>query len=73
LVLVVAQQGDGAAPVVQVCRSSARDELDSRAANFDLWLVYATAVDPTVTDPPSPASDPDPTGVFNNWAFWQYS
>jgi hypothetical protein len=42
-------------------------------ASYDLWLAYPTDVDPTETDPPPTASYPDPTGVFNNWSFWQYS
>ena len=70
---IVEQQGAGAAPIVYTSRSYAKDELDSRVANYDLWLAYPTAVDPTITDPPPTASYPDPTGVFNNWSFWQYS
>jgi len=70
---IVEQRGAGAAPIVYTSRSFAKSELDSRVASYDLWLAYPTDVDPTVTDPPPTTSYPDPTGVFNNWSFWQYS
>jgi GH25 family lysozyme M1 (1,4-beta-N-acetylmuramidase) len=70
---IVEQRGAGASPVVYTSRSFAKNELDSRVANYDLWLAYPTNVDVTITDPPPTASYPDPTGVFNNWSFWQYS
>lgn len=70
---VVAQRGAGAAPIVYTSRSFAQGELDSRVAEYDLWLAYPVAVDPMVTDPAPTTSYPDPTGVFNNWSFWQYS
>lgn len=69
---IVEKRGVGASPILYVSRSFARDELDSRVANYDLWLAYPTAVDPALTDPPPTTSYPDPTGVFHNWAFWQY-
>ena len=70
---IVEQRGAGAAPIVYTSRSFAKNELDSRVANYDLWLAYPTNVDATITDPPPTTSYPNPTGVFNNWAFWQYS
>lgn len=70
---IVDQRGAGAAPIVYTGRSYAKSELDSRVANYDLWLAYPVDVDPTMTDPPPTSSYPDPTGVFNNWSFWQYS
>jgi lysozyme len=70
---VVEQRGAGAAPIVYTSRSSATSELDSRVANFDLWLAYPTNVDAAISAPPPTASYPDPTGEFNNWSFWQYS
>jgi GH25 family lysozyme M1 (1,4-beta-N-acetylmuramidase) len=70
---IVEQRGAGAAPIVYTSRSFARYELDNRVANYDLWLAYPTNVDATLSEPPPTASYPDPTGVFNNWSFWQYS
>lgn len=70
---IVDLRGAGAAPIVYVNRSFARYELDSRVANYDLWLAYPTNVDVSVSAPPPTTSYPDPTGVFNNWSFWQYS
>jgi len=70
---IVEQRGAGAAPIIYASRSYALSEVDSRIANYDLWLAYPAAVDPTITDPPPTASFPDPTGVFHNWSFWQYS
>ena len=70
---MVEQRGNGAALIVYTSRSFAKSELDSRLAAYDLWLAYPTNVDVTVTDPPPTTSYPNPTGVFNNWAFWQYS
>jgi len=70
---VVAQRGAGAMPIIYMGRASAKSEVDSRLANYDLWLAYPTNVDASIIDPPPTASYPDPTGIFNNWAFWQYS
>jgi GH25 family lysozyme M1 (1,4-beta-N-acetylmuramidase) len=67
------QRGAGAAPIIYVNRSYAASELDSRVAAYDLWLAYPTNVDATVVAPPPTSAYPDPTGVFNNWSFWQYS
>lgn len=70
---IAEKRGLGAAPIIYTGRSSAANELDSRVANYDLWLAYPTNVDASVSAPPPTSSYPDPTGVFNNWAFWQYS
>jgi len=70
---VVAQRGAGAAPIIYLGRSSAKNAVDNRLANYDLWLAYPTNVDASVAAPPPTASYPNPTGVFNNWSFWQYS
>ena len=70
---IIAQRGVGAAPIIYTSRSYARFELDSRMANYDLWLAYPTNVDVSISEPPPTTSYPDPTGVFNNWSFWQYS
>jgi len=70
---IVEQRGAGTAPIVYTSRSFAKNELDSRVASYDLWLAYPTNVDVSITDPPPTASYLDPTGVFNNWSFWQYS
>jgi GH25 family lysozyme M1 (1,4-beta-N-acetylmuramidase) len=70
---VVAQRGAGAAPIIYLGRSSANNAVDNRLANYDLWLAYPTNVDASTSAPPPTASYPNPNGVFNNWAFWQYS
>jgi hypothetical protein len=70
---IILQRGAGAAPIIYLGRSSANSEVDNRLANYDLWLAYPTNVDATTSAPPPTASYPDPTGVFNNWSFWQYS
>lgn len=70
---VVAQRGAGTMPIIYMGRASAKSEVDSRLANYDFWLAYPTNVDASTSDPPPTASYPDPTGIFNNWAFWQYS
>jgi GH25 family lysozyme M1 (1,4-beta-N-acetylmuramidase) len=70
---IIAQRGAGAAPIIYMSRSSALNEVDSRLANYDFWLAYPTNVDASTSAPPPTASYPDPTGIFNNWSFWQYS
>ena len=70
---IAEQRGVAATPIIYVNRSFAKDELDSRLANYDLWLAYLTNIDWTVGEPPPTTSYPDPTGVFNNWSFIQYS
>ncbi len=70
---IIEQRGAGAAPIIYMNRSFASSEVDSRLANYDFWLAYYTNVDYSVSEPPPTASYPDPTGVFNNWCFWQYS
>ncbi|HVU99787.1 MAG TPA: glycoside hydrolase family 25 protein [Verrucomicrobiae bacterium] len=67
------QRGAGAVPIIYLGRSSANSAVDSRLAAYDLWLAYPTDVDPLTASPPPTASYPNPTGVFNNWSFWQYS
>jgi GH25 family lysozyme M1 (1,4-beta-N-acetylmuramidase) len=70
---IIAQRGAGAAPIIYMSRSSAANEVDSRLATYDFWLAYPTNVDASTSSPPPTASYPNPTGIFNNWAFWQYS
>ena len=70
---IISQRGKGAAPIIYMNRSFARDEVDGRLANYDLWLAYYTNVDVSIAAPPPTASYPNPTGVFLNWCFWQYS
>lgn len=61
---IQAQRGANAAPIVYTTPSFTAF-LDSRVANYDLWLLYGFVGDPTNSSPP--------TGVFNNWSFWQYN
>jgi hypothetical protein len=47
--------------------------LDSRVANYDLWLLdQSNPADPNTAQPPA-APYPTATGSFNNRSFWQYS
>jgi lysozyme len=62
---VVAHQGSSAEPIVYTTSSFALGELDSRVANLDLWI-RANFGDPQTGQPIT-------TGVFNDWAFWQYN
>src|ERR1051325_10332441 len=52
---IVAQRGSGAAPIIYLGRSSANNEVDSRLANYDLWLAYPTNVDALTRAPPPAA------------------
>lgn len=69
---IVVHRGAGAAPIIYCNQSFANNEFDARLANYDLWLRTITGLDPALNDPPV-TSFPDPTGVFDNWSFWQYS
>jgi GH25 family lysozyme M1 (1,4-beta-N-acetylmuramidase) len=69
---IVANRGAGAAPIIYCTQGYAQNELDSRMANYDLWLRTITGVDPSTGDPPL-ESGTNATGVFNNWSFWQYA
>jgi len=70
---IVAQRGPNATPVIYSNQYFANNKLDSRLANYDLWLqTTGTGADPTTADPP-PNGYATATGVFNNWSFWQYS
>lgn len=69
---IVAARGEAARPIIYTSSYNANFELDSRLANYDLWLVNLSGGDPATEEPY--ASYPlGPTGVFNQWAFWQYS
>jgi lysozyme len=70
---VIAQRGTGAAPIIYTLQFIANNELDSRLADYDLWIrsVIGSAI-PEADDPP-PRGFPAALGVFNNWSFWQYS
>lgn len=70
---IVEQRGRSAMPIIYSNRSFANSELDSRMAGYDLWLAYYTNVDVQLSAPPPTTSYPNPTGVFTNWCFWQYS
>lgn len=70
---IVEQRGRSAMPIIYSNRSFANSELDSRMAGYDLWLAYYTNVDVQISAPPPTTSYPNPTGVFTNWCFWQYS
>lgn len=70
---IIARRGPAAAPIIYCSQSFANNELDSRLANYDLWLrTVGSGADPAFDDPPGQGFA-DATGVFNNWSFWQYS
>ena len=62
---VAALKGPSAKPIVYAPASFAVGELDNRVANLDLWI-RANFGDPQT-------GQPSTTGVFNNWAIWQYN
>jgi hypothetical protein len=69
---IIARRGPAAAPIIYCTQNAANFEFDSRLANYDLWLRTIGGSDPA-TDDPVNALGFDPTGVFNEWSFWQYS
>ncbi len=70
---IISERGAGAVPVLFMDRTFANNEVDSRLAGYDLWLEYPTNVNAAVVNPSPTATVPNPTGVFNNWAFWQHA
>ena len=70
---IIAQRGPAATPIIYCSQYFANSKLDSRLANCNLWLTDpGSSADPATDDPPG-STYPKPTGVFNNWCFWQYS
>jgi GH25 family lysozyme M1 (1,4-beta-N-acetylmuramidase) len=70
---IVAQRGPNARPVLYSNQYFVNNKLDSRLADYDLWLqTIGTGVDPATGDPPA-VGYTRATGVFNNWSFWQYT
>jgi GH25 family lysozyme M1 (1,4-beta-N-acetylmuramidase) len=70
---IIAQRGPNAAPIIYSQQYFVNVKLDSRLADYDLWLqTTGTGADPATADPPA-AGYPTATGVFNNWSFWQYT
>ncbi|MFN7140425.1 MAG: GH25 family lysozyme, partial [Limisphaerales bacterium] len=70
---IVQQRGSNAVPIIYCNQPFANYELDSRMANYDLWLRTISSTANVNTDQPPSQGYPKVTGVFNNWAFWQYS
>jgi GH25 family lysozyme M1 (1,4-beta-N-acetylmuramidase) len=62
---VVTLKGAAAEPIVYTTSSFAIGELDSRVSNLDLWI-RANFGDPQT-------GNPSTTGVFSDWAIWQYN
>ena len=70
---VVALRGPNARPIIYAQQRFTNYELDSRLADYDLWLqIVGTTANPATDDPP-PAGYPTALGVFKNWSFWQYN
>jgi lysozyme len=69
---IVAARGEAARPILYCSDYFANNELDSRLANYDLWL-RVIGGDPSVGQPPDRGYPLGATGVFNHWSFWQYS
>jgi GH25 family lysozyme M1 (1,4-beta-N-acetylmuramidase) len=63
---VVALKGASAEPIVYTGFDFATSELDSRVAGLDLWVRDVSGGDPQTGQPQS-------TGQFTTWAFWQYA
>lgn len=70
---VKAVRGTNAAPIIYCNQGYANVELDSRLAGYDLWLRTVTTAPNFNTDNPPSQGYANPTGVFGNWSFWQYS
>jgi GH25 family lysozyme M1 (1,4-beta-N-acetylmuramidase) len=58
-------KGIDAAPMIYTSSSVTQSKLDSRIANYDLWVANWNGANPQ-TGTPS-------TGNFNNWVIWQYT
>jgi GH25 family lysozyme M1 (1,4-beta-N-acetylmuramidase)/N-acetylneuraminic acid mutarotase len=69
---IVNHRGAGAAPIVYCVQFYANNAFDTRLAGNALWLEAANGGDPTFTDPPANGFA-SATGIFTNWAFWQYN
>ncbi|MEO7299082.1 MAG: GH25 family lysozyme [Verrucomicrobiota bacterium] len=70
---IIARRGQGAAPIIYCTESFANNKFDSRVADYDLWIrAVSTGLNPSIDDPPAQGFT-NAIGVFNNWAFWQYS
>jgi GH25 family lysozyme M1 (1,4-beta-N-acetylmuramidase) len=62
---VVALKGPTAEPVIYTTGNYANNEFDNRVAHLDLWIRH------NFGDPQT--GQPSTTGVFNDWAIWQYN
>jgi GH25 family lysozyme M1 (1,4-beta-N-acetylmuramidase) len=62
--------GSGVAPLIYCNSNYASNYFDSSVSSRDLWIAnYLSG-----TNPPAPTGNPPAgTGVWSNWAFWQYS
>jgi GH25 family lysozyme M1 (1,4-beta-N-acetylmuramidase) len=61
---IVNNRGAGAQPIVYCLSGYAATQFDSRLATNTAWISTGSG---------NPQTDNPPTGVFTNWAFWQYS
>jgi lysozyme len=62
--------GVGVAPIIYCNSNYASNYFDSSVSSRDLWIANYLAG----TNPPAPTGNPPAgTGVWSNWAFWQYS
>jgi GH25 family lysozyme M1 (1,4-beta-N-acetylmuramidase) len=69
---VVSSRGAGAAPIIYCLQSYANTNFDSRLAGNALWINAAGGGNPAFSNPPANGFL-SATGVFTNWAFWQYN
>lgn len=69
---IVNHRGTGAAPIVYCVQFYANNAFDTRLAGNALWLEVNNMGDPTFTNPPTNGFA-SATGIFTNWAFWQYN
>ncbi len=56
----------GVEPIIYTGTNYATNYLNSTVADRDLWIAYWPA-------DPDPQTDNPPIGVFNAWAFWQFT
>jgi GH25 family lysozyme M1 (1,4-beta-N-acetylmuramidase) len=70
---IVNHRGAGAAPIVYCVQFYANNAFDTRLAGNTLWLqANNNGGDPTFAGPPTNGFA-SATGIFTNWAFWQYN
>jgi GH25 family lysozyme M1 (1,4-beta-N-acetylmuramidase) len=68
---IVNNRGNGAAPMVYCTQNYANTNFDNQVATTALWLEAPNGTNEIYGNPPANGFT-NATGMFNNWAFWQY-